>query len=425
MVRRSKRKMTLPPGDSGGGGGGDATGDATTPAPAASRNGNNTRNRNKDTTKVFIYTGQHGDGIPRDITHVRVDPSVTKIFDLAFFCAAKLVAIELNEGLETIGSQSFYNCSSIESIILPSTMKDVGQHAFDGCKSLVNVQLNEGLEKIGSQAFGFCKSLTSIIFPSTVRCIDYRAFGVCEKLARVTLNEGLENIAEFSFQNCDLLTSITIPTTVKVLHRAAFYQCKKLANVQLNEGLEIIESETFSGCESLEFVRVPSTVKSIEFDAFKECTRLVAIEFSAEFEEFVSETSLQEWWYRGNSEHMNIHILETYSFICRNCIAKRFRMLKPLKWRQAMNDMLSVIPTINLLFKYQSGHPYRSNEMLVEHCDMIDSKLTVFEKLADIATLIELALMVHQLHTCSAGVIIPNVLSFLMVDKWPASTSEI
>jgi hypothetical protein len=63
--------------------------------------------------------------------------------------------------------------------------------------------------------------------------------------------------------------------------------------------------------------------------------------------------------------------------------------------------------------------------MRVNHCKIIDSKLIVFEKLADIATLIELALMVHQLHSCGAAVIIPNVLSFLMVDKWPVSASEI
>ncbi len=99
-------------------------------------------------------------------------------------------------------------------------------------------------------------------------------------------------------------------------------------------------------------------------------------------------------------------------------------MLKPLKWRSVIDGMLFTIPTIDFWVKQGEGSCESRNNQLDKHYDMINSKLLVFEKLTDIATLIELALIVHRLNTSGAAVTIPNVLSFPMVDKWQASTSE-
>ncbi len=141
----------------------------------------------------------------------------------------------------------------------------------------------------------------------------------------------------------------------------------------------------------------------------------MAVEFSDEIEEFVSETALQEWWNRGIAEQC----LRTYCWLSQNCIAKRFRMLKATKWRLAINGMLSLIPSIDI---YIGIEPNRiKNEKFNEHLESINTKLIVFEKLRDIATLLELALMVHRLNACGSAIIIPNVLSFLMVDRWPDS----
>ena len=96
------------------------------------------------------------------------------ISTFAFWGETTLLTVELNEGLERIGSQSFEECKSLETITLPSTVKEIGTAAFDGCISLVNVQLNEGLEKIGTSAFLGCESLESITFPSTVKDIGWQ-----------------------------------------------------------------------------------------------------------------------------------------------------------------------------------------------------------------------------------------------------------
>lgn len=56
---------------------------------------------------------------------------------------------------------------SIESIVLPDTIRKVGQWAFLDCRKLSNVELNEGLEKLDGSAFGSCYSLKELYIPES------------------------------------------------------------------------------------------------------------------------------------------------------------------------------------------------------------------------------------------------------------------
>jgi len=96
-------------------------------------------------------------------------------------------------------------------------------------------------------------------------------------------------------------------------------------------------------------------------------------------------------------------------------------MIKPLKWLDNMYAMLNAIPSV----------PFHQVDAYYES---LDSQLTVYERLRDAATLLELALwkstlmdQCHPMNTdsvirmqcranCSASVIIPNVISFLVDD---------
>jgi hypothetical protein len=59
----------------------------------------------------------------------------------------------------------------VTHIKVDPAVKEIGEKAFDGCHQLINVELNEGLEQIDDKAFRWCTSLESIIIPSTVKWI--------------------------------------------------------------------------------------------------------------------------------------------------------------------------------------------------------------------------------------------------------------
>ena len=76
--------------------------------------------------------------------------------------------------MKKIGACCFEK-SGLEEIVLPASVKEIGARAFYYCKQLKNVQLNEGLEKLGSNAFTW-SAITSVRIPSTLKRIENETF---------------------------------------------------------------------------------------------------------------------------------------------------------------------------------------------------------------------------------------------------------
>lgn len=83
--------------------------------------------------------------------------------------------ITLPEGIICIENGIFEH-SNIVSVILPRTLKYIGDYVFRNCKKLRSVQLNDGLEIIGNRAFCACGALDKINLPSSLKEIKECAF---------------------------------------------------------------------------------------------------------------------------------------------------------------------------------------------------------------------------------------------------------
>lgn len=98
----------------------------------------------------------------------------------------KSISYEIPEGVETIRSKTFYKCSDLKQITLPSTLKTIEEKAFFLC-DLKEIVLPEGLETIGKDAFGFCSSLKEVTVPASVTRIDEYAFYSCTSMLEVNM----------------------------------------------------------------------------------------------------------------------------------------------------------------------------------------------------------------------------------------------
>ena len=139
------------------------------------------------------------------------------------------------EGLQKIGQDAFWRCSSLESITFPSTVTEIGRGAFNRCSNLREVVLKEGLMKIGAEAFGYCSSLQSISLPSTLTEIDKYAFMECRNLRGVELHEGLQKVGDRAFGHCSSLERFTFPDISTRLNNVIEVETEVNRTRQLNE----------------------------------------------------------------------------------------------------------------------------------------------------------------------------------------------
>ena len=138
--------------------------------------------------------------------------------------SANLVTVTIPEGYDRLADKALYGNDKITTFNLPSTLKLIGNSAFENCVALASITLNDGLENIGKHAF-VGTALTKINFPSTLRIINDAAFANL-RIEDLKFNAGLYYIGNTAFglnYAIPRLKSIQIPASVKFIGACAFY----------------------------------------------------------------------------------------------------------------------------------------------------------------------------------------------------------
>lgn len=94
--------------------------------------------------------------------------------------------IRIPENFTTVSNSCFYECHRLAECEMPSIKQILGYAFFrTGFNHLV---LHEGLEYIGNNAYQECSQLEYLELPSTLKRIDDNAFLGCERLDTVKVN---------------------------------------------------------------------------------------------------------------------------------------------------------------------------------------------------------------------------------------------
>ncbi len=169
----------------------------------------------------------------------------------------------------------------LSNIIIPETVSKISNYTFYNCSSLTSVAIGNSVTSIGKYAFSYCPSLTSVTIGNSVTSIGECAFSYCSYLTSVTIGNNVTSIGEETFRGCSSLTSITIPNSVTSIGEAAFGKCSCLTSVIIGNSVTNIEKNTFWDCSSLSSVTIPNSVTNIGQWAFENCTSLNEITLPA------------------------------------------------------------------------------------------------------------------------------------------------
>ena len=101
-------------------------------------------------------------------------------------------AYQIPSGIQIIGEDAFYECSSLTSVSIPDSVTAIGDDTFYGCSSLTSISIPDSVTAIGDETFYRCSSLTSVSIPDSVTAIGDGAFSRCSSL---TLTVGRDSYA--------------------------------------------------------------------------------------------------------------------------------------------------------------------------------------------------------------------------------------
>lgn len=199
-------------------------------------------------------------------------------------------------GITEIGDRAFQDCKSLTSVTIPNSVVKIGSFAFKQCINMVDLVISDSVVTIEASAFYGCKNLSNITIGKGVKNIGGSAF-YCEwqderPQRTVYYNGGLEDWCNIEMRssplhrggvlyiNNVLLTEVILPSTVTALDTATFSYCSSLTSIKLHDNITAIGDNAFEGCINLVNVDMGNSVKSIGENAFWCCTSLVSITLS-------------------------------------------------------------------------------------------------------------------------------------------------
>lgn len=211
---------------------------------------------------------------PGTLWHVVLPSTLTEMGDYAFEYQAHLTDLTLPDNMTEIPDYAFQNCSRLTTVDLPDALQRIGYHAF-GNTGLTGVTFPATLTEIAGSAF-HSAPLTEVTLPDNVTKLGENAFASCGQLRRITFSAGLTELPDRICSYCDQLTEVNIPDGIQSIGTFAFDHCTRLTSISLPESVTALGNFVFGNCGLTKFT-FPSGITSVGTGVFNNCTDLTEI----------------------------------------------------------------------------------------------------------------------------------------------------
>ena len=203
------------------------------------------------------FSTTYGD---KSIHKVVIPPSIKEIGDEAFFLRMGLRTVSMPNSVERIGARAFNGCENLKDFNIPSNLEEIGDSAFGGCTKLTSVCFDNNLKTLGEQVFFACYGLKEAILPISVTQMGRMIFASCDNIERLTLPfvkttyNGTDNqfFGSLFSSSTDYTANEKVPQSLKYVKilggeigESAFEDCR-ISQYELGENVTSIGSRAFA-----------------------------------------------------------------------------------------------------------------------------------------------------------------------------------
>jgi hypothetical protein len=173
--------------------------------------------------------------------------------------------VVFSEGLERIDFNTL-SSSSIQEVVLPSTMQQIDKMGFSETTQRVTVNPNnQFFFDIDGVLFRGKKGEKHLVYFPEGRTGTYR---IPDKIVYIDM---------YAFYGSMNLEKLIMPDSILALSDFSFVNCLKLRSVRLSPNIGRLKKSTFLNCPELTDVKVTCKIKTIAPDAFDECPKFEGI----------------------------------------------------------------------------------------------------------------------------------------------------
>lgn len=229
-----------------------------------------------------------------------------KIAPNAFGGSAKIETVVLGSTVKEIGNTAFRNCSSLANINLDNVTV-IGNTVFQDCIALTSLSMN-AVQSIGDKVFAGCTGITTLAFGANLATVGLEindgctalktitvdsananvsakdnalyvgnkliAYAIANTASKLTIKDNTNEIGTHALEDAINLTEVVVPSTVALIGNNAFARTS-ITTIALSA--TNIGEYVFSGCAELETVNFGNALKTLGAYAFENCSSLTSI----------------------------------------------------------------------------------------------------------------------------------------------------
>lgn len=175
----------------------------------------------------------------------------------------------------TLVAASAFENAQINSVKLPSKLKEIGLKAFRAT-NIKELVIPASVKKVEGSAFAYCPNLTKVTFAASNMELIEGCFAGCHKLQSVTFPASLTRDMTYDmFRDCPMLTTVTLPKNLRTVPQQMFSGCKNLRKIDLPATVTKIDGQAFNGCPITDLVI--TGVTEVDDSSFMGCKSLKTI----------------------------------------------------------------------------------------------------------------------------------------------------